>query len=120
MERELVMADMREYKRTILDAVKVEREADSLWSWRVVEVNKGKAKVRWSYFDYIEQKENIIITAGSDPTDEEGEGFVKVCIPGFWGTYVFVSTHSWGDVDTFEKAIRVAIRSAAVHCHNCY
>lgn len=108
--------DLRNYKANALAQIAQERERDDLWSWRLAAANKGSVRVRWSYFDYIGERDDIVVTAGED----EDCKWVKAKVPSGHVEYIFVGPNHWDDVNDMGKAVEMAIRGAARYCHNCY
>lgn len=114
------MTDLREYKANVLEAVKAVREADENWSWRVAAVNKSSVRVRWGYFDYLEEKEDITITVSEDEYEDDELVAVRVDIPDGTKRYYFVGSKHWDDAKDIGTAVKMAVFGAAAHCHSVY
>ena len=110
------MTDMREYKGTILEAVKKERDNDINWSWRVNAVNKKTAHIGWGYLDYSGESTDFTVRVEAD----DDEYFVIGAMPCGERTCSLVGEHSWDDATTVEEGIAKVIRAMARTAHNGY
>ena len=110
--------DMREFRSTIREAVRRERDEDMNWSWRIAAVNKGKASIAWSYLtEYLSEREYFEVRVESD---EEVGTVVEAKSPDGFKVIRFIGDGRWDDFKTVEEGIASAIHGIALHAHAVY
>lgn len=109
------MADMREYKGTIRDAVRQERNADKNWTWKVKAINKDHAHIGWGYLDYLGEEDDFLL----EFYDEDQTAVVGT-MPNGNRKYALVGGSPWDDAKTIEGAISIVIHAMAQTAHNIY
>lgn len=68
------MIDLRNYADLIRKLVKEADQEDPNWKWSVKSISKNKARIRWGYLDYLNEKENCFILEMDNDTDGSGAG----------------------------------------------
>lgn len=124
--------DLRQYRSTILEAVKQERERDENWSWRVIAINKNEIKIGWGYLDFLHEKTpfSVIIREDEDIDDEGNtiQGNPNICeVLGYMGNndihddlFFWVGPKHWHDAPTVEEALKKVIHAIASRAHNTF
>lgn len=110
------MADMREYKEAVKEAVEKERREDKNWSWRIIAVNKSEAKIGWGYLDYIGGKDPFTVQID----ENDGTPAVVGTLPTGRRIYCFVGPERWDDCKTIDGAVKSVIHSMAATAHCIY
>lgn len=110
------MADLRNYKEELKEAVKREREADKNWSWSLKAVTKTSAKIGWGYLDYIGENELFTL----EITEDEDLNTVCGTLPNGQKIYSFIGETRWDDAKTFEEGVKIMVHAMARSAHFTY
>lgn len=112
------MADLREYKAVVLDALNALRKKDADhcndgkgWGWRLKSISKKKVTLRWGYIPDTD----ITIRA----EDDDGELWLLGHMDDRYPTdyfdddaddlFVSVGGHGWNNTSSIEKGLRIII-----------
>ena len=106
------MADMRNYKEELKEAVKREREADKNWGWNIKSVTKTIAKIGWGYLEYLGSDESFTVEIIADA--------VRGTIPNGSRIYAFIGEEHWNDAKTFDEGIKMVVHAMARSAHSTY
>ena len=129
------MFDLRDYKSTIREAVKLESDRDPNWNWEVKAINKTEIRIGWGYLDYLEEKNPFTIVLKEYEWEEdefETDVFLIGLFPGYtwkdinfyedYNYFVFVSIgdESYHNAQTMEDGLRKAIHGIVIRARNAY
>lgn len=111
------MADMREFKEVIKNAVADERHLDRNWTWRINGITKNEIRIGWGYLDYCGIEDCFKVKA------QEVDDEVMITIHDHWGDShgaVLVGQKFWDDAEDVSKGLKIAINALANMAHSLY
>ena len=110
--------DLRDYKGTIREAVRRERNCDQNWSWKVLAISKEKASIAWTYLtEYLGEKSCFEVRVIEDKMIGTA---VEAKSPDGFKTVRFIGEERWNDFKTVEEGLASAIHGVALHAHWAY
>ena len=121
------MFDLRDYKSTIREAVKLESERDPNWNWKVKAINKKEIRIGWGYLDYLSDGKRNEYFSVKLIVDELG-GKPDLSLAGFYpddptvrdSLYVWIGDKHWHDAKTIEDGLKMVIKGIASRAHNTF
>ena len=128
------MFDLRNYKSTIREAVKLESERDPNWNWKVVAINKSEVRIGWGYLDYIGEKKPFTITLSEHEWEDEEfdtDVFLAGLFPGLtWKdvninedynfVLIDVGDERYHTAHTMEDGLKMVVHGIANHARNVF
>lgn len=120
------MIDLRNYSQLIKELVAKEDQMDRNWKWSVKYLGKTKVRIRWSYLDYLEEKNNCFCLDMENDTKGYGVGdwlWIRTPDGEFEECYLVVEgkpNPNIGAEQTIESGIRCAISEIAYIAHSRY
>lgn len=115
------MANLRDYSNLIRTQVREFDQKDTNWGWSFKGISKDRLKVRWTYLDYCEEKNNCFFVTLS--TDEDGDSYLVARLPDEefitgWVVGEGENKKSWQD--PIDKAIKSALNVIFDYALRCY
>lgn len=68
------MIDLRKYESLIREKVAEMNKKDPNWKWSIKYLGKTKVHIRWSYLDYMEEKNNCFFLVMENEPKDTGVG----------------------------------------------
>lgn len=117
------MKNFRDYQQLIRDCVKKISDEDPNWNFSVKSIAKDRVRIRWTYLDYCQEKENCFYLAFNHYDEFDQEHLLVSRTP----QDEMISGHLVTDRDyrrswqiTYENGIKYAIEEIADYAHNVY
>lgn len=107
------MANLRDYEELVRSYVSEFNENDMNWDWGIKSYAKDRVRIRWTYLDYCEEKNNCFFLTLSEESCDDGEWILSARYPDGEVIACYIVSENpvkfWQD--SFEEAIKNSLNS---------